>query len=75
MAMDDPAVEQIQPPLTMLFGPRDVLLTMVIQFRRGLSGADAVAAVDRLEKALRAMRMTNPVHCPSHTMAWCLQWP
>jgi divalent metal cation (Fe/Co/Zn/Cd) transporter len=27
---------------------------MVIQFRRGLSGAELVAAVDRLEKAMRA---------------------
>jgi cation diffusion facilitator family transporter len=54
LATGDPAVEQIQRPLTMHFGPRDVLLTMVIQFRRGLSGAEQVAAVDRLEKAIRA---------------------
>ena len=53
LAMNDPAVEQIQPPLTMHFGPRDVLLNMIIQFRRGLSGADIVTAVDRLEKTIR----------------------
>jgi cation diffusion facilitator family transporter len=54
LATSDPAVEQIQHPLTMHFGPRDVLLNMVIQFRRGLSGAEVVAAVDRLEKTIRA---------------------
>jgi cation diffusion facilitator family transporter len=54
LATGDPAVEQIQRPLTMHFGPRDVLLTMAIQFRRGLSGAEVVAAVDRLEQAIRA---------------------
>jgi cation diffusion facilitator family transporter len=54
LATGDPAVERIQPPLTMHFGPRDVLLNMIIQFRRGLSGAELIAAVDRLEKAMRA---------------------
>jgi divalent metal cation (Fe/Co/Zn/Cd) transporter len=53
LALGDPAVEQIQPPLTMHFGPRDVLVNIVIQFRSGLSGAELVAAVDRLEKAIR----------------------
>lgn len=51
-AAGDPAVESIQPPLTMHFGPHDVLLNMNIQFRPGLSGAELVATVERLEKAI-----------------------
>jgi divalent metal cation (Fe/Co/Zn/Cd) transporter len=54
LAAGEPAVERIQPPLTMHFGPHDVLLNMVLHFRRGLSGAELVATVDRLEKAIRA---------------------
>jgi cation diffusion facilitator family transporter len=54
LAAGEPAVERIQPPLTMHFGPHEVLLNMILQFRRGLSGAALVATVDRLEKAIRA---------------------
>ena len=54
LAMSDPAVERIQPPLTIHFGPHDVLLNMVIQFHCGLSGAELVTAVERLEQAVRA---------------------
>jgi len=53
LAVSDPAVERIRPPLTMHFGPHEVLLNMSIQFRQGLSGAELVAAVERLEKAIR----------------------
>jgi len=54
LAASDPAVEGIQPPLTMHFGPHDVLLNMSVQFHSGLSGAELVAAVERLEKAIHA---------------------
>jgi len=53
LAADDPAVERIQPPLTMHFGPHEVLLNMNIQFRPGLSGTELVAAMERLDKAIR----------------------
>lgn len=54
LAAGDPVVEGIQPPLTMHFGPHDVLLNMSLQFRPGLSGVELVAAVERLEKAIHA---------------------
>jgi cation diffusion facilitator family transporter len=50
----DPAVEHVRRPLTMHFGPEQVLLNLDVQFRRGLSAAEVEAAVDRLETAIRA---------------------
>lgn len=50
----DRDVASVNPPLTMYFGPRTVLLAAEIQFRAGLN-ADAVAdAVDRLERAVQS---------------------
>jgi cation diffusion facilitator family transporter len=54
LAKDDPAVERVQRPLTMHFGPRAILLNLAVQFRQGLSGAELLAAVDRLERTIRA---------------------
>ena len=54
LASAEPAVERIDPPLTMHLGPRDVLLNLDIQFRRGIDSGEVEAAVDRLEKAIRA---------------------
>jgi cation diffusion facilitator family transporter len=54
LATDDPAVERVQRPLTMHFGPRVILLNLAVQFRQGLSGAELLAAVDRLEQTIRA---------------------
>jgi cation diffusion facilitator family transporter len=53
LATADSVVENIQNPLTMYVGPHTVLLTMNVQFRRGLSSSDLVAAVERLEQAIR----------------------
>lgn len=54
LAEADPGVERIKDPLTMHFGPHTVLLTMDVQFARGLSGGEVEAVVDRLEKAIRS---------------------
>jgi divalent metal cation (Fe/Co/Zn/Cd) transporter len=49
----DPAVERVVSALTMHLGPRDVLLTMDVQFRKSLTTAEVEAAVDRLERAIK----------------------
>lgn len=50
----DPAIARVVRALTMHFGPREVLLTLEIEFRRGLSAAEATGAVDRVDKTIRA---------------------
>ncbi|HVA63133.1 MAG TPA: cation diffusion facilitator family transporter [Terriglobales bacterium] len=54
LALADPAVERAGYPMTMYFGPHNVLLTMDIQFGRNLSGTLIEQAVDRVEAAIRA---------------------
>ena len=53
IAQSDPAVERVMPPLTMHFGPQDMLLNLDIKFRPGLSAGEIESAVDRLEEAIR----------------------
>lgn len=53
LALADPAVERAGYPMTMYFGPHNVLLTMDIQFGRNLSGTSIEQAVDRVEAAIR----------------------
>lgn len=53
MAEGDEAVQAVQSPLTMHFGPHNVLLTMSVQFKPHLSGAELVAGIDRLETAIK----------------------
>ena len=55
IAEADPCVEKARRLLTSYFGPASVLLNMDLQFREGLSAVDVEAAVDRIEKAIRAM--------------------
>lgn len=50
----DPDVDKLVRALSMHFGPNDVLLTLEINFRPGLSAAQAAAAIDRMDKAIRA---------------------
>jgi cation diffusion facilitator family transporter len=52
LAEKDPAVAGANYPLTMHFGPDDVLLNLEIQFHNSLSAEELVAAVSRLEKAI-----------------------
>jgi cation diffusion facilitator family transporter len=53
LAESDPTVTNVERPLTMYFGPHTVLLTMDVEFRDNLSGAERDAAVQRLEKVIR----------------------
>ena len=53
LADADPAVERTRKPLTMHFGPHQILLNLDVQFRRTLSTVELETAVDRLEKAIR----------------------
>jgi cation diffusion facilitator family transporter len=53
LAETDPAVERVRRPLTMHFGPDQILLNLDVQFRIGLSAAEMESAVDRLEEAIR----------------------
>lgn len=53
LAGADPAVEQVRRPLTMYFGPHEVLLNVDIQFCQGLSAAEIGAAVNRLEQQIK----------------------
>ena len=50
----EPAVDEVVDLLTMHFGPHDVLLTLEIEFGRGLSAAEVEAAVERLEERITA---------------------
>ena len=53
LAEDDPAVARVVRPLTMHFGPSEVLLTLELVFEKGQSAAEAAAAVDRIDRAIR----------------------
>ena len=56
LAEADPAVVGVSRPLTMHFGPEQVLLNLDIEFRPDLSAAEITAAVDRLEAGIREER-------------------
>ena len=49
----DKDVQQARQPLTMHFGPREVLLNLDVRFRSGLSSDELAAAIDRLEQNIR----------------------
>jgi cation diffusion facilitator family transporter len=53
LARADPAVVNVPRVLTMHFGPREILVTMDVQFRRGLSSSELESAIVRLERAIR----------------------
>jgi cation diffusion facilitator family transporter len=53
IAQNDPAVVRAMPPLTMHFGPQEVLLNLDIKFRNGLSAEEIEAAIDRIEAEIR----------------------
>lgn len=53
-AREDPAVVAVRRPLTMYFGPRNVLVAMDVEFRPELTSVEIARAVDRLEDRIRA---------------------
>ncbi len=54
LAQQDREVASAAQPLTMYFSPDDILLTLDVKFRQGASGADIVAAIDRIERSIRS---------------------
>jgi len=50
----DEIVVDVKRPLTMYFGPHDVLLNIDINFKHGATIEEVANAVDRIEKAIRA---------------------
>jgi cation diffusion facilitator family transporter len=56
LAEADPAAVGVSRPLTMHFGPDQVLLNLDIEFRPNLSASEVAAAVDRLEASIRRER-------------------
>ena len=54
LAVTDPDVDQVAYPFTMYFGPHAILLTMNVQFRRGLPAESIEQAIHRVETIIRA---------------------
>ena len=52
--LDDPDVDQIKDPLTMHFGPHEVLLAVNVTFKPELSSEEVAYAVDRIEESIRS---------------------
>lgn len=50
----DESVDDVRKSLTMHFGPNEVLLTLDVRFKRHLKANQIAAAIDRLEKNIRA---------------------
>lgn len=53
IAEADASVERTKRPLTMYFGPHEVLLVLDVQFRKGLSAGEVTVAIDRMERRIR----------------------
>jgi cation diffusion facilitator family transporter len=50
---EDAAVKEVNQPLTMHFGPQEVLLNLDLQFEDDLSASDVASVVDRIERDIR----------------------
>lgn len=53
LARADAAVVGVGTPLTMHFGPEEILLNLEVEFRPELPATEVVRAIDRLEEAIR----------------------
>lgn len=56
LAEADPAVSSVERPMTMHFGPREVLVTLGIVFEPALSASDVAEAIDRIEARIKERR-------------------
>ncbi|HJV52691.1 MAG TPA: cation diffusion facilitator family transporter [Noviherbaspirillum sp.] len=54
LAQADVAVASVAQPLTMYFGPDDVLLNLDVKFHSGISGGEIAASVNRIEGGIRS---------------------
>lgn len=54
LAQEDPCIERAGRPLTMHFGPDDVLVTLDVQFMADASRDDMARSVERVERQIRA---------------------
>ena len=54
IAQADEDIDNAGYPFTMYFGPHSILLTMNVQFRKGLAASETEAGIDRVEAAIRA---------------------
>ena len=54
LVLADPAIDDLAPPLTMHFGPADILLVLNVRFRPDLTTPEVEATTNRLEAAIRA---------------------
>ncbi len=52
LVQEHPAVEEMRNPLTMHFGPDDVLLNLDVQFQPDLRAAELVGVIDELEEQI-----------------------
>lgn len=53
LILHDPAVTKLEDPLTMHFGPNEILLAVNVQFKPGLTAEEIEEAIDRIEQAIR----------------------
>ncbi len=53
IAQAPPAIEAVRDPLTMHFGPEEVMLNLDLEFRADLSAEEVAAAVEALEGAIQ----------------------
>jgi divalent metal cation (Fe/Co/Zn/Cd) transporter len=53
IAKADPAVHRAKKPLTMHFGPEEILLNLAIEFKPELSSEEVALAIERVERAIR----------------------
>jgi len=52
IVMEDPGVTSVQPPLTLQMGPRNVLLTLDVEFARELSAEEIRRIIDGIERRI-----------------------
>jgi divalent metal cation (Fe/Co/Zn/Cd) transporter len=52
---NDPAILNVEKLLTMQLGPDEVLLTVAVQFRRGMRIDEVEKAIERLERSVAAL--------------------